>query len=79
MAQLRARLHKHQVVLLGFLLALLSRDFALVVQVRLVADKHNDDIVSSFGAHIVYPLLCVLEGLSICFLKSALVGLKAVY
>ena len=65
MAKLRARLDEHQVVLLGFLLALLGRDFALIVQIRLVSDKDNNNIVAAFRSDIVYPFSRVLKGLCV--------------
>ena len=66
MSQLSAGLDKHQVVLLGFLLALLGRHLPLVVQIRLVAHQDNDDVVASLCPYVVYPLLRVLERLGIC-------------
>lgn len=60
-AQLRARLHEHQVVFLGFILALLRCDFALVVEIRLVAYQHDDDVVTALCSYVVYPLLGVLK------------------
>lgn len=60
-AELGARFHEHQVVLLGLILALLGRDLALVVQVGLVAHQHNDNIVASLGPDIIDPLLGVME------------------
>jgi len=70
-SQFCARLHEHQVILLGFLLALLRRDFTLVVQIGLVAHQDNDDVVASLRSYIVYPLLGILEGLRIYRLRSA--------
>lgn len=60
-SQLRTRLDEHEVALLGLLLALLSRDFALVVEIGLVADEDDDYVVAAFGANVVDPFLCVLE------------------
>lgn len=65
-AELGARLDKHEVVLLGLVLALLRRHLALVVEIRLVADQHDDDVVAALGAHVVYPFPRVLEGLGVC-------------
>lgn len=61
MTQLGTRLDEHQVVLLGLLLALLCGDFSLIVEIGLVAYKHNDHVVSSLGPDIVDPLPRVLE------------------
>jgi len=61
-ADLGARLDKHEVVLAGLLLALLRRHLALLVQVRLVADQNDDDVVAALGAHVVDPFSRVLEG-----------------
>lgn len=61
MAQLGTCLDEHEVVLLRLVFALLRRDLALVVQIRLVAYEHNNDVVTTFCPDIVYPLLCVLE------------------
>lgn len=66
MSQLRTRLDKHQVVLLGLVFALLCGDLALVVQVSLVANQHNNNIVSSLRSDIVNPLLGILERFRIC-------------
>lgn len=60
-SQLSRRLHEHEVVLLGLVLALLRGNLALVIQVGLVADKDNDDIVSSLGSDVVDPFSRVLE------------------
>lgn len=65
-AQFRARLDEHEVVFACLVLALLRCHLALVVEVRLVAHQHNDDVVPSLGPHIVYPLPRVLEGLCVC-------------
>ena len=65
MAELRARLDEHQVVLLGLLLALLRRDLALVVQVRLVADEDDDDVVAALAAYVVDPFVGLVEGFGV--------------
>lgn len=65
-AQLGARLDEHQIVLLGLILALLCRNLALLVQIRLVAHEDDDDVVAALGPHIINPLLGILEGLRIC-------------
>ena len=70
-AQLRTRLHKHEVALLGLLLALLSGDFALVVEIGLVAHEDDDDVVATFSADVVDPFLGVLEGFGVCPLALA--------
>lgn len=54
-------LDEHKSILLGFLFALRRRNFALVVQIRLVAHQDNDDIVSPLSPDIVHPLPRVLE------------------
>lgn len=64
-AQLRTRLHEHEVALLGLLLALLSGDFALVVEIGLVAHEDDDDVVAAFSANVVDPFLGVLEGFGV--------------
>jgi hypothetical protein len=66
MAQLSARLNEHEVVPLGLFLALLRGDLALVVQVRLVAHEHNDDVVAALGSDIVDPLPRILERFCAC-------------
>lgn len=58
-----ARLDEHEVVLLGLFLSLLSGDFALVVQVGLVAYEDDNDIGATLTADIVDPLAGLLEGL----------------
>ncbi len=79
MSQLRTCLDEHQVVFLGLVFTLLSSDLPFIIQVRLVADKHDDDVVSSFGTHIIYPFLRILEGLSIYHVELvfAVVGVGA--
>lgn len=61
MAELGACFHEHQIVLLGFFLALLGRDLALVIEIGLVAHQHDDNIVASLGPDVIDPLLGVLE------------------
>ena len=65
MAKLCTGFHEHQVVLLGLVFALLRGDLALVVQIRLVSNEHNDDVVPTLGSDVVNPLLGVLERLGI--------------
>ena len=65
MAQLSTGLDKHEVVLLGLFLALLRGDLTFVVQIRLVAHQHDNDIVSALGPDIVNPLPRVLERLCV--------------
>lgn len=65
-SQLRARLHKHQVVLLGLILSLLCGNLSLVVQVGLVADQDNNNIVTSLRSDVVNPFLGVLERFCVC-------------
>lgn len=65
MSDLGAGLDEHQVVGLGLLLALLCRDLALVIQIGLVTDQHDDDVVPSLASDVVYPLACVLEGFGV--------------
>lgn len=62
-ADLCAGLDEHEVVLLGLLFALGGGDFALVVQVGLVAHEDNDDVGAALAAHIVDPFACLLERL----------------
>lgn len=64
-ADLGTGLDEHQVVLLGFVLSLLCGDLALVVQVSLVSNQHNNNIIASLGSYVVDPLLCILERLCI--------------
>lgn len=66
MAQLRTRLDKHEVVLLGLLLTLLCSNLPLVVEIRLVANQHDNHVVTSLGSYVVDPLLGVLERLGVC-------------
>ena len=65
MAQLRASLDEHEVVLLGLVLPLLCRNFPLVIQVRLIPHKNDDDVVAALCPNVVYPLPRVLEGLGV--------------
>lgn len=64
-AELCTRLHKHEVVLLGFVLALLCRDLAFVIQIGLVAHQYDDDVVASLRPDIINPLLGVLKRLGV--------------
>ena len=63
--QLRTRLDEHEVVLLGLLLTLLCSNLPLVVEIRLVANQHDNHIVASLGSYVVDPLLGVLERLGV--------------
>lgn len=71
-AELGTRLDEHEVVLLGFVLALLRRDLALVVQIRLVAHEHDDDVVAALRSHVVDPLLGILEGFRVYWARQGL-------
>lgn len=64
-AKLSTSFHKHQIVLLGFILSLLRCDFSFFVQISLVANQHNDNVVSSLRSDIINPLLRVLKGLCV--------------
>ena len=65
MSDLCTGLDKHQSVLLCLLFALRRGNFALVIQIGLVAYEHNNHIVSTLSADIVNPFPGVLEGLRI--------------
>lgn len=66
MAKLGTGLDEHEVVLLRLILALLCGDFALVVQICLVANEDDDYIVAPLRPDVIYPFPGVLEGLGIC-------------
>lgn len=59
---LGAGLNAHDAELLCALVEVLGCDLALVVQVRLVAHQHDDDVLAALVAHVVDPLGRVEEG-----------------
>ena len=61
MTDLGTRLNEHEIMLLSLLLALRGRDFALLVQIRLIPDQHNNHIVPALAAHIIDPFAGLLE------------------
>jgi len=63
MANLRARLDKHQAMLLRLLFTLRGGNFALIVEIGLVADKDDDNIITTLAADVVDPLKGLLESL----------------
>lgn len=65
-SSLGARLDAHNAELLRTLVKVFRSHLALVVQVRLVADKHDDHVVSPLVANIVNPLGRVKEGVAVC-------------
>ncbi len=65
MSDLGAGFDEHEVVGLGFLFALLCCDFALVVQVGLVTNQHDDHVVSSLASHVIDPFSGILKRLCI--------------
>lgn len=65
MSDLRARLNEHQVILLCLFLPLRRCNLPLIIQIRLVAHKHDNDVVSSLAPDIVDPFPGVLEGLGV--------------
>lgn len=62
MSRLRTRLNKHDLKLLCLLFALLGGDLAFVVQIGLVAHKHDYHVVAALAADVVDPLGGVHEG-----------------
>lgn len=65
MPQLCTGFNEEKVVLLSLFFTLLCCDLSLLVQIRLVSDKNNDNIVTTFSAYIIDPFPSVLEGLLI--------------
>lgn len=61
-ADLGARFDEERPAPFRLLLAHGLRDFALVAQVRFVADENDDDVGAPLAAHVVDPFAGVLEG-----------------
>lgn len=57
----RTRLNEHDIQFLRFLLSLLFRHLPLVLQISLVADQHDDDVVSALCAYVVNPFGRLVE------------------
>lgn len=62
MSSLCARLDKHDLELFRLLLALLGGDLALVIQIGLVANEHDNHVVAALATDIVNPFGGIHEG-----------------
>lgn len=64
-SSLGAGLNEHDVEFLGLALAFLNADLALVRQIGLVANEHDNDILAALCPHIVNPLGSLLERVAV--------------